>query len=484
MSEELATLDATELAEKVRRREVEPLELVDAAIGRIEKLNPHLNAVINESFEKARTAASGDLPDGPFRGVPFLLKDLGAYSAGDPFHAGMRFLRDRNWTEPEDSYLAAKFRQAGFVFLGRTNTPELGLLPTTEPEAYGRTRNPWDPSRSSGGSSGGSAAAVASGMVPAAHASDGGGSIRIPASACGLVGLKCTRGRFSMGPAVGEALGGISIEGVVSRSVRDTAAIVDATKGPMPGDPYTAPAPLRPYVEEVGADPGTLRIGVLAKIPGGEHTLHPDCAAAVADVAKLLGSLGHRVEDSYPDAVDEAPDVTPHFMVVWSTRTASVLDAWGQRTGKPIGESDVEPLTWALAEFARAQAAPQVVTSLNFLQGFTRRLARWWSDGFDLLLTPTLGEPPARLGEFDPKPDDPVWGMRRCGGYVAFTGQFNVSGQPAISLPLCWNEDGVPIGVQLAAPFGREDLLLRVASQLEEARPWADRRPPVHALAQ
>jgi amidase len=220
---------------------------------------------------------------------------------------------------------------------------------------------------------------------------------------------------------------------------------------------------------------------VLAKIPGGEAKLHPDCAAAANDAARLLESLGHHVEDSYPDALDEASEMTPHFMVLWSTRTAASLDFWSQRTGKAIEESDVEPLTWALAEMARSWPAPRVAASLAFLQGFTRRLARFWAEGFDLLLSPTLGEPPARLGEFDAKPDDPLWGMKRCRGYVAFTGQFNVSGQPAISLPLHFSAEGLPIGVQLAAAFGREDLLLRVASQLEEARPWRDRRLPIHA---
>lgn len=482
MDEALARLDATAQAEKVRSGEVSPRQLVDAAIARIEGLNPELNAVITERFERARREAeSGSLPDGPFRGVPIVLKDLAGYSAGDPFHCGMKALRDVDWREPEDSWLVAKLKRAGFVVLGKTNTPELGLLPTTEPEAYGRTRNPWDPARSPGGSSGGSAAAVASGMVPVATASDGGGSTRIPAAACGLVGLKETRGRFSMGPWAGDALGGISIEGLVSRSVRDTASILDVMQGYMPGDPYTAPPPARPYAAEVGADPGSLRIGLLAHVPGGEAELHPDCVAAVQEAAALLGSCGHRVEEAWPAAIDEAPDVTPHFMILWSTRTAAALDSWSQRAGKPIGADDVEPLTWALAEMARGQPAPQVATSIAFLQAWTRRFARWWADGFDLLLSPTLGEPPAKLGEFDATPGNPLRGILRCRGYVAFTGQFNTSGQPAINLPLYWNRDGVPIGVQLGAAFGREELLLRVAAQLEEARPWADRWPPIRS---
>jgi amidase len=484
MSDVLGTLDATALAERVRRRETSPLELVDAAIARIERVNPKLNAVITERFEKARAeATSPDLPKGPFHGVPLLLKDLGGFSAGDPFHAGMKFLRDLGWTEPEDSYLIRKYREAGFVLLGKTNTPELGLVPTTEPEAYGRTRNPWNPEHSSGGSSGGSAAAVASGMVPVGHGGDGGGSIRIPASACGLVGLKGTRGRFSMGPHIGDTLGGISIEGVITRTVRDTAAILDVSHGYMPGDPYSAPLPSRPYAAEVGADPGTLRIGFMARIPGGDPELHPDARDAVLDAAKLLESLGHRIEESNPAAMDEdAAGMTIHFMAIWSARTAAALDAWSARTGKPIGAGDVEPLTWALAQMARQAPAPAVATAITAGQASGRRLARWWEDGFDLLLTPTLSQPPARLGRFDPKPDDPLWGMRQSRGYLGHTAQFNMSGQPGISVPLYWNGDDLPIGVQLVGAYGREDLLLRVASQLEQARPWADRRPPVHAL--
>src|SRR5207244_2860751 len=269
MSDDLALLDATAQAELVRQRRVTPRELVDAAIARIERVNPKLNAVISQRFEKARAeAAAPDLPDGPFRGVPFLLKDLICHSAGDPYHAGMRLLRELGWVERYDTHLAARFRAAGFVCLGRTNVPELGPAPTTEPLAYGPTRNPWDTGRSPGGSSGGSAAAVAAGLVPVAHANDGGGSIRIPASACGLVGLKPTRGRTSLGPDTGESWAGAVAEHVVTRSVRDTAALLDAVAGPMPGDPYFAPPPARPFAAEVGLDPGRLRIGVLARVPG------------------------------------------------------------------------------------------------------------------------------------------------------------------------------------------------------------------------
>src|SRR3954447_22456332 len=273
-------MDATAQAELVRSGEASPTELVDAAIERIEELNPELNAVIHPLFDKARAEAAGDLPDGPFRGVPFVLKDLGPHSAGDPFHEGAKFAKEAGHVEDHDSELVRRFRRAGLVLVGKANTPELGILPTTEPEAYGPARNPWDTDRSTGGSSGGSAAAVASGMVTVGHANDGGGSIRIPASCCGLVGLKPTRARTSNAPDFGDIMGGLVNDLVVVRSVRDCAALLDAVAGPAPGDPYVAPAPARPFIEEVGADPGTLRIGMMTTAPGGQWQPHADVVAA------------------------------------------------------------------------------------------------------------------------------------------------------------------------------------------------------------
>jgi len=480
-SDDLAFLDATALAELVRSRKASPRELVDAAIARIEKVNPRLNAVITPRFEKARAEAeSRELPDGPFRGVPFLLKDLVCHSAGDPYHAGMRFLRELRWTEPADTHLAARFRAAGFVFLGKTNTPELGPVPTTEPLAYGPTRNPWDTARSPGGSSGGSAAAVASGMVPAAHANDGGGSIRIPASECGLVGLKPSRGRTSLGPDAGETWAGMSIEHAVTRSVRDSAAILDAVAGYVPGDPYVAPPPARPFREEVGTPPGRLRVGLLARAPGGHFEIHPDCVTAAREAARLLESLGHRVEESHPAALDD-PDTGQASIAVVSTWTARDLVYWSERTGRPIGQHDVEPMVWGIAEMGRSTTGVEYIRAVEYMHAYTRRMASWWTDGFDLLLTPTILEPPPTLGQFDATPDDPLRGFARGGMFVAFTLPFNVTGQPAISLPLHWSREGLPIGVQLVAAYGREDLLIRVAAQLEEARPWREKRPPVHA---
>lgn len=479
MSDEIARLDATAQAELVRRGEVKPLELVDEAIARVEALDPQLNAVATRQFERARAqAVAPDLPDGPFRGVPFLLKDLGAHHAGDPVHCGMQALKDADWREAGESHFAAKLRAAGLLTLGRTNSPELGLLPTTEPASYGASHNPWKLSHSSGGSSGGSSAAVAAGLVPAAHASDGGGSIRIPANHCGLVGLKPSRGRNSFGPDLGERWAGLSAEGFVTRSVRDTAALADVVAGAMPGDPYTAPPLTRRLVDEVGAEPARLRVGLMQAPPSGE--IHPDCVAAVSGAARLLESLGHSVEESSPPALADA-SAARGFVSVITSATAAALDAWGEKLGRTLGPDDVEPMTWAVAEMGRALTAAQYISAVNLNHAQTRRLAEWWVGGFDLLLTPTCAQPPPPLGSFDAVPGNPLHGFGVAVPYSVFTSPFNVSGQPAISLPLHWNAEGLPIGVQLVAAYGREDVLVRIAAQLEQAQPWSDRLPAVHA---
>jgi amidase len=480
MIDELAHLDATAQADLVRRGALQPIEVVDAAIARIERVNPQLNAVITPLFDKARAAArSAHLPNGPFRGVPTLLKDLGAHSAGDPFHAGMRFLRTLRWVAPDASYLAARLQAAGFIVLGKTNTPELGLLPTTEPEAYGPTCNPWAPRHSPGGSSGGAAAAVAAGLVPAAHATDGGGSIRIPASHCGLVGLKPSRGRVSLGPDVGERWGGCAVENAVTRSVRDAAAILDVIAGAMPGDPYTAPPPARPFAAEVGMPVGPLRIGVLTRAPGG-MPVDRDCANAAAGAARLLEALGHRLEYAHPDGIDD-PELMQSFATIVSCSVARALDAWGAKTGRTIGPHDVEPGTWAINELARQVPAREYLRAVEVAQLHTRHLAQWWHDGFDLLLTPTAAEPPPPLGAFAAPADNPLAGVLRAAPFTTFTAPFNMTGQPAISLPLHATAQGLPIGVQLVAAYGREDLLIRAAAQLETAQPWGTRQPPIHA---
>src|SRR3954451_16650095 len=470
---DLTWLDATGQAELVRTGQASPKELVEAAIARIEAVNPQLDAVIRTRFDEARAAAAGELPNGPFKGVPTLFKDLGCMVAGEPTAFGIGPLKDLAW--PVTSYLAEQFLAAGFVPLGRTNVPEFGTTVTTEPKSFPPARNPWNTGHSTGGSSGGSAAAVASGMVPVAHANDGGGSIRIPASECGLVGLKPTRQRISEGPVVGGNMSGLAVELVVSKSVRDTAAILDAVHGPAPGDPYVAPAPSRPYTEEVGADPGTLRIGLLT-----EPVLNAEPNAVVAeaarDAAQLLESLGHVIEESHPTGFEEM-DIIETFLTRWMAGQAATFDQLQIVIGREIGPGDVEPLTWALAEEGRRRSAAQYLTAVGQHQLISRMIAGWFESGFDLLLTPTLGEPPPPLGSFDDSGEDPVAALMRGAQTATFTATFNVTGQPAISLPLHWSEDGLPIGVQLVAPFGEEDVLIRVASQLEEARPWADRLP-------
>jgi amidase len=478
--DDFSDLDATAQAELVRSREVKPIELVDEAITRIEKFNPQLNAVIHPLFDKARAAATSDsLPDGPFRGVPMVLKDLDGHSAGDPFHCGMQLLKDLNWTEPEDSYSHAKLRNAGFVFVAKTNCPELGLIPTTEPKAYGPTRNPWDTTRSTGGSSGGSAVAVTTRMVAAGTAGDGGGSIRIPASECGIVGLKPSRGRISLGPDTGEAWHGFVVRGVLTRSVRDTAGILDVESGMMPGDPYTAPPPARPFAQEVGVDPGPLRIGVTTKFPAGMGETQPDAVAAVESAVRTLGSLGHSVEESYP-AEFESPDMVQHIVTVIAAWARWELEYWGAKVGRTLGPQDVESGTWVFAEMGRPITATDYIIAREKLNSVTRKVASWWNDdGFDILVTPTVPEPPPVLGSWEPQPDNPMTGLAKSSAIVPFVAPFNVTGQPAVSLPLHWSADELPIGVQFVADYGREDLLIRLASQLEEAAPWKDRRPPI-----
>jgi amidase len=476
MSDDTAWLDATAQAELVRNGEVSATELVEGAIARIEKLNPELNAVIHPLFDRARAEAAGSLPDGPFRGVPMLLKDLGAELAGTPFSEGTDFAGDYRSTVTQE--LTTRFQRAGFVVCGKTNTPEFGILPTTEPRRFGASRNPWNINHSTGGSSGGSAAAVASGMVPVAHANDGGGSIRIPAACCGLVGLKPTRARVSTAPQYGDLMGGLVAEHVVTRSVRDCAAVLDATAGPVPGDPYWAP-PLRgdSFAAAVGAATPPLRMALLTASPTGS-AVHQDCVRATEEAAALCESLGHRVGASTLDVDGDA--FTEHFINFWAAGNAWGLLDWEERVGRTASEEDVEPLSWALIEIGRSLDSGRYLKSAQALQKLTREIAEYF-ETIDVLITPTLGEPPATLGTFDSPPGEPLHGLFRAAAYVPFTPPFNVTGQPGISLPLHWNGEGLPIGVQFVGRFGDEETLLSLAGQLEEALPWAGRRPPVGA---
>jgi len=484
MPEDLAGMDATAQAELVRAGDASPVELIEAAIERAERVNPEVNAIIHEGYERARARVADELPDGPFRGVPFVLKDLGAGAeAGEPLHMGMKALKEADFRAPLDSYLVARFRASGLVSVGRTNTPEVGILPTTEPDAYGPSRNPWDPNHSTGGSSGGSAAAVASGIVPVAHASDGGGSIRIPASCCGLVGLKTTRQRISQGPLIGDWASGLGVDFLLARSVRDVASVLDAVHGPAPGDPYVAPPPLRPYREELEAEPKGLRIGLMTE-PLMDAEVAPIVIEAVQDAATLLEELGHTLDPDLaelPDMTVAGLDPKQAFLNRYYAGQASTVKQLGLVLGRVLGPDDMEPLTWAMAQEGERMSGGDYLSSVGIHQAIARITAGWFEAGYDLVLSPTLGEAPPPLGSFDDSGDDPLRALRRAETMGAFTAGLNATGQPAISLPLFWSDDGLPIGVQLAAPLGREDVLIGLAAQLEQARPWADRRPPVWA---
>src|SRR4051794_4574051 len=471
---DLAWLDATAQADLVARGEASPKELVEAAIARIEALNPQLDAVVWTRYDEARGEAGGEVT-GPFAGVPILLKDLGCSVAGEPTTYGVGALREVRW--PTTSFLAEQLRDAGFVSLGRTTVPELGTTVTTEPMSFPDARNPWNPGHSTGGSSGGSAAAVASGMVPVAHASDGGGSIRIPASECGLVGLKPTRGRVTKGPRGSESWAGGSTDGALTRSVRDAAAVLDAMSAVVAGEPYYAPPLPGPLAAEVGRDPGRLRIGFIDRPVGDYYLDDPECRQAVAGAARLLESLGHHVEESAPAPMFD-PAFSRHFVTIIAADTEATFREFEAALGRPIRDDEIEPRN---AAYRRAGAEMDAVTYLQARAGigeWSRRMAEWWTR-FEFLLTPTLAAPPPKLGWFTaegPEREGP-----RIGSFSPYTPQFNMTGQPAISLPLHWSADGLPVGVHFVSGYGREDVLIRLAAQLETAAPWADKRPRVHA---
>lgn len=462
--------------------DVSPVELVEAAVDAAERLNPELNAIIHPAYERALGEAAGALPQGPLRGVPMVLKDLDGLEAGAPYHGGMRALADAGFVPTRSTWLIERFARAGAVVIGRTNTPEFGLMPSTEPELHGPTHNPWDTTRSAAGSSGGSAAAVAAGIVPIGHAGDGGGSIRLPASVCGLVGLKPSRGRITLGPEVGEAWGGLVARLAVTRSVRDTALVLDAVGGPGPGDPSPLPMPSTPYRDDVGADPGSLRVAWTVRPPDPNVTCDPEVVAAVEAVADVLAGLGHEV-----DARDPAPWVDPGEVAAFTGNFINALATWTAQgvadlaalSGVDIGPEGTEAGTWSMVELGRSLTATQFQAAIDGLDSARRDLASWWdAAAIDVLVTPTSPELPWELGGFH-DPANPMQGLMRSAAIVPFMAPFNVSGQPAVSLPLGWSSTGLPIGVQVVARRGAEDVLIRLASQLEQAMPWAERHPPI-----
>lgn len=478
LAEETRWMDATRQAELIARGDVAPLELVDAAIERIERFDPLINALTYKWYDAARELAASDrLPAGPFRGVPYLLKDLYALEQGRPLSNGNRAYKEAGYIADSDTTLVQRYKSAGLVSLGRSNSPELGSVPVTEPEVWGPTRNPWDLSRTPGGSSGGAAAAVAAGLVPIAHASDGGGSIRIPASCCGLVGLKPSQGRITSGPFRDES--NLGVEHCVSRSVRDTARLLDATCGPGVGDTVIAPAPQRPYVLEVDADPGRLRIGMLDHNPRG-GAIDPECVTGVHATARLLESLGHHVEASWPEALSDE-NSGRLFGALWSTNMGMALRRFSEALGRPMNSDDVELMNWAQANFATGINAVEYAAALAAAAIFRRSVQQWWNTGWDLLLTPVVAAPPLALGTIRNNSERPMEPLVTAGAWVAFTGQFNMSGQPAISLPLHRTPEGLPVGMQLVAAYGCEDLLIRVAAQIERAQPWAHLTPSLSA---
>ena len=488
--------DGLGLAELVQKKEVKPSELVEEAISRIEKLNPQLNAVIYKMYELARKAADRDIPDGPFKGVPFLMKDILMAYAGAPLTNGSRFFKD--FVPDHDSELVTRFKAAGIIAVGKTNTPEFGLVPITEPELFGPTNNPWDLSRTPGGSSGGSAAAVAARMVPLAHASDGGGSIRMPASCCGVFGLKPTRGRNPIGPDFGEAWRGLHCDHVLSRSVRDSAAMLDATAGSDVGAPYYAVPPVRPFLSEVGAEPEKLLIAFTSK-PFLGDIVHKDCVKGLEATAEICRDLGHEVIEAAPQIDGKA--FARAFLTIVFVETRATIEESEMLLNRKASFKDFEPSTWALSLLGRRCRAPELSKSLNLAQLTARQIGEFF-EKYDVLLTPTLAMPPVLTGALQPKGTRAV-AMKLLGslnasglintlsgidalaehvfGFMPYTPLFNVTGQPAMSVPLYWNDEGLPIGMQFVGRYGDEATLFRLASQLEKARPWSERIPPICA---
>ena len=484
-------LDATTLAERVATKDVSPSELVELAISAIERVNPQLNAVVHRMYDQARAQAqSGELPAGPFHGVPMVLKDFDGYAAFVPFTASCKYLD--GYVPPRDSEAIARLRRAGFVFVAKTNCPELGIMGVTEPKWRGPTRNPYDLQRTPGGSSGGSAALVAARAVPLAHGGDGGGSLRIPAAQCGLVALKATRGRVPLGPQQAEGWGGYVQWGALTRSVRDTATVMDCIAGPMPGDPYAAPALARPLAHELGEPVRSLRIGFLAGTLF-DRQVHEDHRAAVLRAAAKLEALGHHVEQAQPAI--EREQLVHAYLTQVAIGVAFELDQFAELTGRKLRAELFEPITWFLNQLGRTLSGVELMAAREATQAAGRATAAF-HERFDLFLCPTVTYPPVKIGELD-------LGAAELAGLGALrtlplkaalralmnkiapelleltpnTQLFNQTGQPAISLPLELSSQGLPVGVQLAAAMGREDLLIRVAAQLEAAHPWAARRP-------
>jgi len=464
-----ARYDGLGLAELVAKKKVKPVELVEEAIVRAERANPKLNAVVFKDYERARTVATGKLPKGPFSGVPFFLKDIYALAEGMPTRQACAFLPPIPW--PQDSELVARYKRAGLIALGKTNVPEFGLVATTESKLYGPAHNPWNLAHSTGGSSGGSAALVAAGVVPMAHANDGGGSIRIPSSCCGLVGLKPTRGRISYAPDAGDFLDGLAIDHVVTRTVRDCAAALDATEGSLQGDPYWAPPAPESYLAAIKRKPKRLRIAFTTqKLDGGG--IHADCVAAVKAAAKQCEAQGHIVEEARP-AFDYGV-LLGAFMTYWCATLAMGIDFIATMTGQTPARDRFEGLTWGLYEAGKRLAATDYLRAKMAVQQAGRAAAKF-HETYDVWISSTLSRPPEKLGFFDMENTDSSVSFLPQIDYAPYTALQNATGQPAINLPLHWNKAGLPIGTQFVGRFGDEVTLLKLAAELEKAKPWYSR---------
>jgi amidase len=463
--------DGMGLAALVRARTVSPAELLEAAVEAAESANPQINFLSQKLYDFAQVALRQAIPDGPFAGVPFLLKDASVGLAGTTTTQGSRLFADARYEA--DTTLVERHKRAGFIIFGKTTTPEMALAPSTESSFNGVTRNPWDLSRTSGGSSGGAAAAVAAGVVPLAHASDGGGSIRIPASCCGLFGLKPTRARTPAGPLAGEGWGSLSVHHVVSRSVRDSAAMLDATAGAAPGDPYCAPKPERSFLSEIGAPTGRLRIA-FQRTPLSQAAVEEPCARAAEEAARLLETLGHAVEEATPPGNWE--ELSYALWVLVASNVSRSVKRRAQELGRPLGRDDVDVVTWSAVEFAetlKVEAYPEALSSIH-RQG--RRMADFHRS-FDLVMSPTLAKVPLPLGVLHTNNPDLQSYRQALAAFTPFTQLFNMTGQPSMTVPLHWTEQNLPVGVMFSAAFGDEATLFRLASQIEAARPWFHRIP-------
>ncbi|MDE0677875.1 MAG: amidase [Acidimicrobiaceae bacterium] len=468
--------DGVATAELFASGEASAVELLAEATSRADRVNPEINAIIGRLDDSARRAAeqldaarSAGETGSSLAGVPFLTKDLTCTTQGQPYHAGNAALKEAGYAASSTAHLATMFAELGLVNFGRTNTPEFGLTITTEPLAYGPAANPWDTGHSTGGSSGGSAAAVAAGIVPIAHANDGGGSIRVPAANCGLFGLKPNRGRVSLGPDSGDGWAGFSVDGVVSRSVRDSARVLDGISRPWPGDPYWAPPPSGTFESATACEPQTLRVGLCPHSDWGP--VDAECSQAVENAGKLLESLGHHVDYSVPVDMFHA-EFFEHFRTIVSVQNVVMLAGFEEALGRHMSRADMEGDTWALMDIGRDVSGVQYVSALEWCHAWTRRLAAWWAD-HDVLVSPIMAEPPPRLGELR----NPETGRGRLNDLLQFTPQFNVTGQPAMSVPLHWAAGDLPVGVQFVGAHASEEMLLSLAGQLERAAPWAGRMP-------